>query len=238
MHGSEEEYHSQGRRREKRRRRGWSFWDMFDWDIDVGRGPRRRGRRSMFGKGDLKFVILRLLADKPMHGYQVMGALEEECGGWYKASPGSVYPTLQMLEDQGHLTVEEKDGKKVYSITDQGRDYLEENEEHVDTIFARFGVFSDDFKDDMKDMYRSFMHLSKETFESAHKWTEDHSIMEEMREILDEAQEKIREAKARAREAARAARQRRRKEAQAETADSSSDTADDGGASDSDDGAS
>ena len=164
----------------------------------------------MFGKGDLKFVILRLLADKPMHGYDVMKALEEECGGWYKASPGSVYPTLQMLEDQGFLTVQATDGKKVYTITAEGEAYLTENEAHVDDIFSRFGEFTDEFKDDMKDMYRSFMHLSKETFDSANRWTEDKNIMEEMREILDEAQEKIREAKARAREAARSARQGRR----------------------------
>lgn len=164
----------------------------------------------MFGKGDLKFVVLRLIGEKPMHGYDVMKALEEECGGWYKASPGSVYPTLQMLEDQGYLTVAETGGKKVYTITAEGEAYLAENEEHVDDIFARFEDFTDEFKGDMKDMYRSFMHLSKETFESAHKWTEDAGIMEEMREILDEAQEKIREAKARAREAAREARHRRR----------------------------
>ncbi len=196
--------------RKNRKRRGRSFWDLFDFDFDFGAGPRRRGRRSMFGKGDLKFVILRLIATKPKHGYDVMKSLEEECGGWYKASPGSVYPTLQMLEDQGYVSVVEKDGKKVYSITSAGEDYLSENEEHVDHIFSRFSEFTDEVKDDMKDMYRSFMHLSKETFESAHRWTEDSGIMEEMREILDEAQDKMREAKARAREAARTARQGRR----------------------------
>ena len=63
-----------------------------------------------------------------MHGYEVMQALEERSGGWYKASPGSVYPTLQMLEDQGLVSCREEDGKRVYAITDEGREYVVELE--------------------------------------------------------------------------------------------------------------
>jgi len=164
----------------------------------------------MFGKGDMKFVILRLIADKPMHGYDVMRALEEECGGWYKASPGSVYPTLQMLEDQGHLSVQESDGKKIYTITPEGEAYLEENEEQVDDIFARFGAFTDEFTGDMRDLTQSFSKLARETFESAFRWTEEAGVVDEMQDILDEARAKMEEVKARAREAARAARRRSR----------------------------
>jgi DNA-binding PadR family transcriptional regulator len=82
-------------------------------------GPGFKWR--FYDRGDLKFVILRLLKDKPMHGYEVMRALEEESGGWYRASAGSVYPTLQMLEDQGYVAVQEQEGaRKSYSITDAG----------------------------------------------------------------------------------------------------------------------
>jgi len=88
--------------------------------------PRGRGRR-FFGRGDLKFALLELLIERPMHGYEMMKALQERSGGMYTASPGSVYPTLQMLEDRDFVTVSEADGKKVYTITDAGRAFLAEN---------------------------------------------------------------------------------------------------------------
>ena len=87
-------------------------------------GPRCRRHNmkwKIFERGDLKFVILRLVSRRPMHGYEVMKALEEESKGYYRPSPGSVYPTLQMLEDEGYVTVEEQEGKKIYTITDEGR---------------------------------------------------------------------------------------------------------------------
>ena len=103
----------------------------------AGKG-RRQFRWRVFERGDLKFVILRMVSEKPMHGYEVMRALEEESGGCYKPSPGSVYPTLQMLEDEGLVrSKEEEGGKKTYEITDQGREYIieykmEELEEILD----------------------------------------------------------------------------------------------------------
>jgi len=175
--------------------------ENFVFEADVGRGPRKR--RSMFGRGDLKFVILQLIADKPMHGYEVMSALEEECRGFYRPSPGSVYPTLQMLEDQGYVRGEEVDGKKVYSITPEGTAFLGENEEHVEDIFGRFDQFTGHFGKEMRELSSSFSQLARETFESAFKWTEDSSFINEMKDILDEAQEKMADARATAREARR-----------------------------------
>lgn len=89
--------------------------------------------RRFFGRGDLKYALLELLSDRPMHGYEMMKALEERSHGFYVPSPGSIYPTLQMLEDRGLVTVTEADGKKVYSITDAGRAFLgERQKEDVD----------------------------------------------------------------------------------------------------------
>ena len=88
--------------------------------------PREPGRR-FFGRGDLKFALLELLIERPMHGYEMMKALQERSGGLYTASAGSVYPTLQMLEDRDFVTVSEADGKKVHTITDAGRAFLAEN---------------------------------------------------------------------------------------------------------------
>ncbi len=95
-------------------------WEGFDWGFRAPRGWRR-GRRQWFGSGDMKYVILKLLRDKPRHGYEVMKDLEERMHGCYSPSPGTVYPTLQWLEDEGLVVAREVDGKKVYEITDTGR---------------------------------------------------------------------------------------------------------------------
>jgi DNA-binding PadR family transcriptional regulator len=77
----------------------------------------------------MKYVLLELLQERPMHGYEMIKALEEKSSGFYSPSPGSVYPTLQMLEDRGFVTVQEVEGKKVYSITDAGRTLLTERQQ-------------------------------------------------------------------------------------------------------------
>lgn len=87
-------------------------------------GPGEGGR--VIGRGDMKFALLGLLQERPMHGYEMIKALEERSGGFYSPSPGSIYPTLQMLEDRGFVTVKEVEGKKVYSITDDGKVLLDE----------------------------------------------------------------------------------------------------------------
>ena len=97
----------------------------------------RRGR--VFEKGDLKYVILDLLKDEPSHGYELIRALEERFRGFYSPSPGSVYPTLQLLEDLGHVTVVQRDGKKVYTITEQGRELLETHRGSVEEIWGELG---------------------------------------------------------------------------------------------------
>ena len=118
---------------------GFGFAFDIPWPF-ARSGSRQRGRSrrgSWFGAGDLKYVILEMLAERPMHGYEVMNALEERTQGCYRPSPGSVYPTLQWLEDEGLVRIEEADGKKVYHVTDQGRAFLEENRSTVDEIFDR-----------------------------------------------------------------------------------------------------
>jgi len=101
-----------------------------------GRGPRS-WRRQWFGAGDMKYVILKLLRDKPRHGYEVMKELEERMHGCYSPSPGTIYPTLQWLEDEGLVVGREVEGKKVYEITDTGRKFLDEHKDIVEDIFDR-----------------------------------------------------------------------------------------------------
>jgi DNA-binding PadR family transcriptional regulator len=98
-------------------------------------GPQGEGRR-FFGRGDVKFALLELLRERPMHGYEMMKALEEKSGGFYTPSAGTIYPTLQMLEDRNLVTSNEADGKKVYSITDAGRAFLEQQQKETEQQFA------------------------------------------------------------------------------------------------------
>jgi DNA-binding PadR family transcriptional regulator len=84
-----------------------------------GRGPRAR-------RGDIRLAVLRLLAEQPMHGYQIIQELGSRSGGAWNPSPGSVYPTLAALEDQGLVRAEDADGKRVFRLTDAGRDRLAE----------------------------------------------------------------------------------------------------------------
>jgi DNA-binding PadR family transcriptional regulator len=85
-------------------------------------------------RGAIKFIILDLLKDKPKHGYEIMKDMEAKGGGLYAASPGSVYPTLQMLEEMGYVTSRPEGSKRIYEITPEGRKYLAESLEAVEDI--------------------------------------------------------------------------------------------------------
>jgi len=91
-------------------------------------------RESSFQKGDLKYVILDLIKDKPRHGYEIIRELEEMSHGLYTPSPGAVYPTLQMLEEMGYATAAERDGRKTYTITGEGLDFLTERKDSADEV--------------------------------------------------------------------------------------------------------
>ena len=81
-------------------------------------------RKSSFQKGDLKYILLDLIKDRPRHGYDIIRELEDQSYGFYKPSPGVVYPTLQMLEEMGYTRSAEEEGKKTYSITGEGLAFL------------------------------------------------------------------------------------------------------------------
>jgi len=106
------------------------------------RGSRRR---SSFQKGDLKYIILDLIKDKPRHGYDIIRELEEQSYGLYKPSPGVIYPTLQMLEEMGYASSTEQEGKKVYSVTEDGLQFLAKQKEFFfmllwDAITPKLGL--------------------------------------------------------------------------------------------------
>jgi DNA-binding PadR family transcriptional regulator len=121
-------------------------WGPFQFDIDDeegwGRGRgRRRGR--MFESGELRLVLLKLIADEPRHGYDLIRAIEELTGGRYAPSPGIVYPTLTLLEEMGLIEQAPGDGaRKPFQITDAGRAHLDENREEAEELVRRLTMLS------------------------------------------------------------------------------------------------
>lgn len=91
----------------------------------------------LFEKGDLKYVILDLLKEKPSHGYEIIRAMEESFHGFYSPSAGSVYPTLQMINDMGYASSSEHDGKKIYTISEEGKRFLDEHRQDINRIKAQ-----------------------------------------------------------------------------------------------------
>ena len=105
-----------------------------------GRGPGRGGGRMgrFFDHGDLRFVVLKLIAEQPSHGYELIKAVETAAGGAYTPSPGVIYPTLTLLEELGYITVTEAGGgKKLHTITPEGEAFLEANAQPVKSLFER-----------------------------------------------------------------------------------------------------
>ena len=178
--------------------RGKWGWDPGFMNGFFGAEGRPRGRwrgGRMFEQGDLRYVVLRLLEEKPRHGYEIIKALEERFGGAYAPSPGAVYPTLQLLEDLGYARMVSGDeGKKVYEITDAGRAHLAENQSTVDSIFDRIGRLVGQLLDEpMAEVHGAFRHVGKATYGRATGAMHDPALLKRIAEILQRAAKEIEE---------------------------------------------
>lgn len=109
-----------GRGRQRRRGPWWEEWGG-EWTGKRRAGPRMR-------RGDIRRALMGALEDGPAHGYELINRLEEKSGGVWRPSPGSVYPTLQLLEDEGLVRSEERDARRVYELTEAGRAVAAEQE--------------------------------------------------------------------------------------------------------------
>ena len=105
------------------------------WGMGMGGRAFRAGRR--LASGDLQLVLLALLAERASHGYELIKALEERSGGFYSPSPGMVYPALTWLEEVGYASVTAEGAKKLYTITDTGREYLKENQDSAQAMLGQ-----------------------------------------------------------------------------------------------------
>ena len=122
---------------------GWQGnWGPFHFDFGEGGGRhggrRHPGRRRMFESGELRLVLLKLIADEPRHGYDLIRAVEELTGGEYAPSPGVVYPTLTLLQDMGLIEEALGEGpRKPFQVTDEGRAHLEERSDEINRLLER-----------------------------------------------------------------------------------------------------
>ena len=174
--------------------RGWGRDWGSDWGNDWGGGRGRQGgRRRMFESGELRLVLLKLIADQPRHGYDLIRAVEEMTGGDYAPSPGVVYPTLTMLEDMGLIEEQKAEGsRKLYAATEAGRTHLEERSEEVGALFGRLeGLGAKRAKGEGVPIGRAMGNLARVL---AHRLSnEDFSreILHDVAAIIDEAAQKI-----------------------------------------------
>jgi DNA-binding PadR family transcriptional regulator len=107
-------------------------------DFPHGRYRKRKfghGKKKRVRHGDARAAVLVLLDEQPMHGYQIIQEIEERTSGFWKPSPGSVYPVLQQLEDEGLVLIEQTDGRRVVNLTEVGRSYVEDNRTKLEGVW-------------------------------------------------------------------------------------------------------
>jgi DNA-binding PadR family transcriptional regulator len=121
----------------RHRRHGFGPGPFGDFGGGWGRGPRGRGRKAR--RGDIRTAALLLLAEEPRNGYQIMQEVEERSQGEWRPSPGSVYPALQQLEDEGLIRSEEADGRKLFVLTDEGRKLVQERDSDTPAPWDQMG---------------------------------------------------------------------------------------------------
>jgi DNA-binding PadR family transcriptional regulator len=169
------------------------FGDWGDWGGGWGRHGRGGRGRRMFDSGELRLVLLKLIADQPRHGYDLIRAIEEMTGGAYAPSPGVIYPTLTMLEDMGLIEEQAAEGaRKAYAATAEGRAHLAERQEDVDALIARLtGLGDDKKKAGGAPIGRAVGNLLSALWHRVTREDADEDRLHEIAAILDEAAQRI-----------------------------------------------
>ncbi|QDZ09093.1 PadR family transcriptional regulator [Sphingomonas panacisoli] len=174
-------------------RGGWGHHARH-WGGRGERGGRGEGRsRRMFDGGELRLVLLKLIADEPRHGYDLIREIEGLTGGAYAPSPGVVYPTLTMLDDMGFIAQQQSEGaKKAFAITDAGTAELDANKELVDTLIARLTSLGEERqKTDSTSVRRAMGNLREVLVNRLRSGDVDDDVLHQVVGLIDEAAQKI-----------------------------------------------
>jgi DNA-binding PadR family transcriptional regulator len=183
-------HHMHGQRCGSSRGGSWSrgpFGGAWDMKSDGGRS------RRMFDGGELRLVLLKLIADEPRHGYELIREVEALTGGQYAPSPGVVYPTLSMLAEMGLIAEQvSTDTRKRFAITDEGRTHLEENREAVEALMARLeGVGAEAKRTDGAPIRRAMGNLSVALKERMTRGEFSEDTLHDVAALIDEVAQKI-----------------------------------------------
>lgn len=147
-----------------------------------------------FGPGEVRLALLSLLGERPQHGYELMKQLQERSGGMYRASAGTVYPTLAQLQDEGLVLSESDDGKRIYQLTDAGREELAQSAEHIEDIWQRaeqMGDWGEAFDPEVAELVRPALRLLRTVAKVARRRGDDPEVVDRVREILERAKDEI-----------------------------------------------
>lgn len=164
----------------------------------------RHGRHDFFvlfggpppraDRGVVRYLILDAIAERPRHGYEIIQTISERSGGTYKPSAGVVYPTLQMLEELGHAKLEEREGRKVYAITEAGRRDLADHQYEVDDFYATASESSwEDVAMDMRELVERAARMFKMIGSSARRGRLTPTTIKKLRAVLDDTITRIEE---------------------------------------------
>ncbi|WP_414714537.1 PadR family transcriptional regulator [Sphingopyxis sp.] len=158
-------------------------------DDDEGRGRRRR----MFDSGELRLVLLKLIADEPRHGYDLIRQIEELTGGAYAPSPGVIYPTLTLLDDMGLIAATDSEGaKKLFAITAAGQAELDANKDGVERLIARLtDVGEEQQRTDSASVRRAMGNLKAVLMNRLGDRDLDEATLHDIVALIDEAAQKI-----------------------------------------------
>lgn len=173
---------------------GHGRWRSFFASEEHGHGAEPWGwRRRFFESGEVRLAILSLLAERPMHGYELMKEMEARSGGMYRASAGTVYPNLQQLEDEGLVRSEQPDaGKRTYAITDDGKKELEREGPAVSRIWSRASSWDgwrDAFSPGAQEAWGPAMRVVRAAFRAATRG--DGKRIESVRALLNKTAEEL-----------------------------------------------
>ncbi len=158
-------------------------------DGHEGRGPRRR----MFNSGELRLLLLKLIADEPRHGYDLIRQIEELTGGAYAPSPGVIYPTLTLLDDMGQIAAQQSEGaKKLFAITPEGEAELGANEELIEALVARLAALGEEReRTDAASVRRAMGNLRQVLINRLAGRETDKETLHAIVALIDEAAQKI-----------------------------------------------
>jgi len=177
---------------------GW--WADFggDWSEWPGRGGAFRGPGGgrRVDRGDVKYLILTVLEEGPKHGYEIIREVERRAQGAYVPSPGTVYPTLQMLEDMGLVHSLAREERRVYELTDAGRAYLEEHRDEAREAWSRFErqpwtMFGGMGSEEQRQVQAELVELARTLFVHGRIFRADAARLVRVRDALKAAREQI-----------------------------------------------